>query len=139
MHHQWKFTEVSIRTKYLPSFSSRYHGIYDIDLWSGDNCISLRKCSDIMGSQHNQISSECQQLTDYQPGYQWHYHCPVLYPISILRCSGAAVGPASFHVQTLPVRPDSQCQRQYFHSVTDSPWQVTQTFFTITQIFDLLG
>ena len=65
-----QITEKSIKAKYLPSLSSRYHGIYDIDLWSGNSCISLRKRSDIMGSQHNQISSECQQLTDYQPGYQ---------------------------------------------------------------------
>ena len=62
-----------------------------------------------------------------------------MYPISIIRCSGTAVGPASFHVQTLPVCPDSQCQRQYFHSVTDCPWQVTQIFFTVTQILGLLG
>ena len=31
------------------------------------------------------------------------------------------VGRASFHVQTLPICADSQCQRQYFYSVTDCP------------------
>ena len=46
----------------------RYHGIYDLDIWSGHNSLCLWKCSDSLGGEHYKISSKCQQPTNHQFG-----------------------------------------------------------------------